>query len=156
MIPQTTLFALKAVAKLYKGLIKSRAEKRQAETEALTTNIQNNFVKSNLYSDAIGDYGSILQASNRAGGFAPGVLSGGFNDLASDLRTAQFNQQKGLASANALKSESRMSLIGGAIDAGLGYWKDLYDADKSPPKLSKWWRMFKGRNSLLTFGDGPG
>jgi hypothetical protein len=140
MIPSTTLFALKAVAKLYKGFVKSRMEKRQAETAALEANIKNNFVKSNLYSDATANMGNALLASHRAGGFAPSTLGGGLNDLAANLRTNRFNLQSDLASAAALKSKSRMSLIGGAIDAGLGYAQDQYDEGK--------WK--KVRKSLLT------
>jgi hypothetical protein len=141
-----TLFTLKALAKLYGGLVKSRAQRRQAQNMASMADIQGNFVKSNLYADAGEGFGSALLASNRAGGFDPSALSGGFSNLASDLRTAQFNLAQGSATSAARKSASRMSLIGSIMDAGLDYSTGTRE-DKLMKKLT--------RQSLLTLGDGP-
>jgi hypothetical protein len=159
MIGTTTLSALKALAKLYGGLVKSRAQRRQAGIAALAASIQDNFVKSNLYSDAIDGLGNALLASNRAGGFDSSTLSGGFNNLVSDLRTAQFNLEQGLATASAKKSAARMSLLDSAIGTGLGFVGGLKESKLQRKLADKIrsaydiWNGGIGRQSLLTTGN---
>jgi hypothetical protein len=92
-----------------------------AANAASTANIQNSFVKSNLYADATNALGNAMLASNRAGGVAPSALSGGFNNLASDLRTANFNHQQQLLGAAAQKANARMSLLGSVMGTAFDF-----------------------------------
>jgi hypothetical protein len=159
MIGTTTLSALKALAKLYGGLVKSRAQRRQAANAALAESIQDAFVKSNLYSDAIGGLGNALLTSNRAGGFESSAFSGGFNNLASDLRTAQFNLEQGLVTASAKKSAARMSLLDSGISIGLGFTGGMKESKLQRKLADKIrgaydiWNGGTGRQSLLTTGN---
>jgi hypothetical protein len=116
-------------------------------------------VKSNLYSDAIEGLGNALLASNRAGGFESSAFSGGFNNLASDLRTAQFNLEQGQATASAKKSAARMSLLESAIDTGFGFTGGMKESKLQRKLADKIrsaydiWNGGTGRKSLLTDGN---
>jgi hypothetical protein len=138
-----------AVAKLFGGIAASRAHRRAAANAATAINMQNNFIKSNLYSDAIGGYGHSLLASAHSGGFDPQAFNGGFSDLAADLRTAQFNAQQRIFESSAQKSAARTSLIMSGLDAAMGhYWEHRdYKKDK---------RNYRKMQSLLTIENSEG
>jgi hypothetical protein len=105
-----------AATKMLGGIFANRASKRQAKNQLLQSSIASNLAQVNALQNATIGYGRALVAANRSGGFAPGVFSTSFSNLAADLRRIFTNQlaQNNGALANA--SVGRMSLLGNAMN----------------------------------------
>jgi hypothetical protein len=119
-----------AATKLGLGFLKSKGKKRQADNMAIQAGIDEAFTKGNVWQTAARGLGDALVASRRAGGHAPGALSGGFNGLAADLRTAQFNALQQRSAAQTARSAASLSLLGSGIDAALGLYGDYRSGKK--------------------------
>jgi hypothetical protein len=102
-------------AKIIGGIVGNRSAKRQARDQALRASIGSNFARSNLLKTATAGLGSTLAAANRSGGFSS--LSGGWNNLAADLRQIDYNQISQNQQALAAAFGGRMSLLNASVGA---------------------------------------
>jgi hypothetical protein len=118
-----------AASKLGLGFLQARTGRRQAKNAAIQANVDGSFARENIWRNAAAGLGNALVSSRRAGGFASGALSGGLNNLAADLRMAQFNSLQQSAAARAAKSAASLSLLGAGIDSALGLYGN-YRANK--------------------------
>jgi hypothetical protein len=113
-------------ARMLSGLFGYGGAKRQARMQGLQSDIQDNFVRSNLLTSAAQGYGDALASSARAGGHSSGAFQSGFNNLAADLRMAQFNRSQRMAQISSQLGAARTSLLtdgASALFTGISNYK---------------------------------
>jgi hypothetical protein len=107
-----------SVGKIFKGILGKSQADREADLTNLKGSIENNLARSNLLGNFTQSYGDALVAANRAGGYSPGTFSGSFNNLAADMRQANYNQQAAADTAQSTREAGSASLMDG-ISEGL-------------------------------------
>jgi hypothetical protein len=132
-----------AASKLLAGIFGHRGAKRQMENQMLAANVGENFLKSNLLENALHGYGEALTASQRSGGFFQNALQSGFNNLAADLRMAQFNRGQQMAQIAANLTASRTSLLMNGVEAALGIAAD-YESFRRNKKIDSFLDEWNG------------